>query len=104
MNIQTFDSVWDAISDTPEQAENMKVRSLLIQALNTWIEQKGLSPQEVANVFGLTQPRVSELMHGKIQLFSIDKLVSIMATAGLHIGNIEINEFATAQLCQVRAL
>ncbi|HEI6965321.1 TPA: XRE family transcriptional regulator [Yersinia enterocolitica] len=96
MNIQTFDSVWDAISETPEQAENMKVRSLLIQALNAWIERKGLTPTEAANALGLTQPRVSELMHGKIQLFSIDKLISIMARAGLHIGRIEINESAAA--------
>ncbi|CNK16080.1 Uncharacterized conserved small protein [Yersinia mollaretii] len=96
MNIQTFDSVWDAISETPEQAENMKVRSMLIQALNAWIARKGLTPAEAANALGITQPRVSELMHGKIQLFSIDKLVSIMATAGLHIGSIEISESAAA--------
>lgn len=96
MKIQTFENVWDALSDTQEQAENMKVRAQLMQALNRWIDNKGLSQEDTARVMGLTQPRVSELRRGKVQLFSIDKLVTIMATAGMHIGSIEIKEPAAA--------
>ncbi|WP_202302998.1 MULTISPECIES: helix-turn-helix domain-containing protein [Dryocola] len=96
MKIQTFDSVWDAISDTPEQAENMKVRAQLMQALQNWIERKELSQAEAAEVLGLSQPRVSELMRGKIQLFSVDRLITIMAAVGMHISSIEICETAAA--------
>ncbi|MCV5790919.1 XRE family transcriptional regulator, partial [Escherichia coli] len=41
MKIETFDSVWDAVSDTPEQAENMRIRAELVTIINNWIEQQG---------------------------------------------------------------
>ncbi|EKT1335117.1 XRE family transcriptional regulator [Salmonella enterica] len=90
MKIQTFDSVFDAISDTPEQAENMKIRAQLMAVLNRWIETQGFSQSEAAAVLGVTQPRISELARGKIQIFSVDKLISMMAHAGLHIQNMDI--------------
>lgn len=43
MKIETFDSVWDAVSDTPEQAENMRIRAELVTIINNWIEQQGFS-------------------------------------------------------------
>ncbi len=92
MTTKTFVSVWDATNDTPEQAESMKVRAQLMRTLSEWIKHKGLSQEEAANALGITQPRVSELMRGKIQLFSIDKLVAIMAAVGMRISHIEIIE------------
>ncbi|MXD22959.1 XRE family transcriptional regulator, partial [Escherichia coli] len=41
MKIETFDSVWDAVSDTPEQAENMRISAELVTIINNWIEQQG---------------------------------------------------------------
>lgn len=90
MKTQTFDSVFDAISDTPEQAENMKIRARLMSVLNSWIESQGYSQAEAAAVLGVTQPRISELARGKIQVFSVDKLISMMAHAGMHIQNMDI--------------
>ncbi|EBV3242490.1 XRE family transcriptional regulator [Salmonella enterica subsp. enterica serovar Oranienburg] len=90
MKMQTFDSVFDAISDTPEQAENMKIRARLMSVLNSWIESQGYSQAEAAAVLGVTQPRISELARGKIQVFSVDKLISMMAHAGMHIQNMDI--------------
>lgn len=90
MKIQTFDSVWDAISDTPEQAENMRFRAQLMDILNEWIRKNEFSQQQAAAVLGVTQPRISELVRGKIQIFSVDKLITMMAHAGLHIQNLEI--------------
>lgn len=90
MKTQTFDSVFDAISDTPEQAENMKIRARLMFVLNSWIESQGYSQAEAAAVLGVTQPRISELARGKIQVFSVDKLISMMAHAGMHIQNMDI--------------
>jgi len=80
-----FDSVWDAIESTPAQAENMKVRSALMLALREHIAQQGISQSEAAKLFGVTQPRISDLMRGRIDLFSIDTLVNMLATAGLHV-------------------
>ncbi|HLD68078.1 MAG TPA: XRE family transcriptional regulator [Pseudomonas sp.] len=82
---QRFESVWDAIEDTPAQVENMKVRSALMIALNEHIEAKGLSQASAAKLFGVTQPRISDLLRGKINLFSIDTLINMLATAGLHV-------------------
>jgi predicted XRE-type DNA-binding protein len=82
---QRFESVWDAIEDTPAQAENMKVRSALMIALKERIEAQGLSQANAAKLFGVTQPRISDLLRGKIMLFSIDTLINMLATAGLHV-------------------
>ena len=90
MKIQTFDSVFDAICDTPEQAENMKIRAQLMTTLTTWIEKQGLSQAEAAVVLGVSQPRISELVRGKIQIFSVDKLIMMMAHAGMFIQHIDI--------------
>lgn len=82
---QRFESVWDAIEDTPAQAENMKVRSALMIALKERIEADGLSQANAAKLFGVTQPRISDLLRGKVTLFSIDTLINMLATAGLHL-------------------
>ncbi len=96
MKIQTFDNVWDAISDSHQETENMKIRSQLMVALNAWITKRGMSQAEVAQTLGISQPRVSELVRGKIHLFSVDKLIAIMAHAGMYITHIEISEPAVA--------
>ncbi len=85
-----FESVWDAIEDTPALAANMKLRSSLMVALKQHISEEGWSQKEAAGKFGVTQPRISDLMRGRIDLFSLDTLVNMLATAGvpvaLHIG------------------
>ena len=85
MSNERFDSVWDAIEDTAAEAENMRLRSALMMALRQYIDSEGLTQAQAAKLFGVTQPRVSDLMRGKISLFSIDTLVNIAATAGLHV-------------------
>lgn len=85
MSNRRFTSVWDAIEDTPAQAENMKLRSALMIALKDYIDHSGLSQTKAAKVLGVTQPRVSDLMRGKIDLFSLDTLVEMAAAAGLHV-------------------
>ncbi|MFB4226473.1 helix-turn-helix domain-containing protein [Escherichia fergusonii] len=98
MKIETFDNVWDAVSDTPEQAENMRIRAELVTIINNWIEQQGFSQAQAASALGVTQPRISELARGKIQIFSIDKLITMMAHAGLHIQRIEV-QYPHAAYC-----
>lgn len=85
MNKQRYTSVWDAIEDTPEQAANMRLRSVLLVALKDHISRTGMSQAQAAQLFGVTQPRVSDLMRGKINLFALDALVNMAAAAGLRI-------------------
>ena len=85
MSNQRFDSIWDALEDTAEVAENMKLRSVLMMALKRHIERNALSQAQAAQIFGVTQPRVSDLMRGKINLFGLDALVNMIAAAGMHI-------------------
>lgn len=85
MNTTLLASVWDAIEDTPEEAANMKVRSQLMMQLKSRITKSGLSQGDVAKLLDITQPRVSDLMRGKINLFGIDALVNMAAKAGLQV-------------------
>ena len=85
MSKNRFKSVWDAIEDTPAEAENMKLRAHLMLSIRQHIERKGLNQSEAAKLLGVTQPRISDLMRGKIDLFAIDTLVNMLASAGLHV-------------------
>jgi predicted XRE-type DNA-binding protein len=78
-------SVWDAIENTAAEAENLKLRSALMIALEEHIKRKGWSQSDAALRFGVTQPRVSDLMRGKITLFGLDTLVNMAVAAGLQI-------------------
>jgi len=85
MSEERFASVWDAIEDTREDAENMKLRSQLMMSLKGHISRTGMSQAQAAQLFGVTQPRVSDLVRGKIDRFSLDMLVNMATAAGLHI-------------------
>ena len=80
-----FRSVWDAIEDVPAVAENMKLRSALMIALADHIGRRGWTQREAARRLGVTQPRVSDLMRGRIGLFGLDTLVNMATAAGLHL-------------------
>jgi len=81
----SFTSVWDAIEDTPAEAENMKLRSALMIAIKDHIKRNGWTQAEAARRLGVTQPRISDLVRGKVDLFGLDALVNMAATAGLHV-------------------
>lgn len=85
MKRERFASVWDAVEQDPATAENLKLRSSLMLALKRYIEREGLTQTEAAKVFGVTQPRISNLMRGKINSFGLDLLVRMATTAGLRV-------------------
>jgi predicted XRE-type DNA-binding protein len=78
-----FSSVWDAIEDTPAEAENIKLRSRLMMILKDHIKAQGWTQAEAAKRLNVTQPRISDLMRGKIDLFGLDSLVTMLRAAGL---------------------
>lgn len=85
MSNESFDSVWDAIEDSPAEAENMKLRSALMIELKEHIKRRKWTQAEAARRLGVTQPRVSDLTRGKISLFSLDSLINMAVAAGLHV-------------------
>lgn len=82
MEVETFTNVWDAIADTPEQAANLEARSLLIAEISRIIEEKGWKQAEAAAYCGVTQPRINDLLRGRISRFSLDALFNIAARLG----------------------
>lgn len=85
MTTESFTSVWDAIEDTPAEAENMKLRSTLMISLEQHIRAEGWTQAEAARRLGVTQPRISDLLRGKVGLFGLDTLVNMAVAAGLHV-------------------
>lgn len=83
MTTEVFASVWDALEDTPTEAENMKLRSRLIIAITEAVSAWQLSQTEAARRLGVTQPRLDDLLRGRIGKFSLDALVALAARAGL---------------------
>jgi predicted XRE-type DNA-binding protein len=83
MEIQTFDSVWDAIEDTPQEAANMRLRSELMIAVEQEVRSWALTQAKASERLGVTQPRLNDLLRGKIDKFSLDALVELSARAGL---------------------
>lgn len=70
---------------SPEQSESAKLRTVLMAALKEHISRTHLSQSQAAKVFGVTQPRISDLTRGKADLFGLDALVNMAATAGLRV-------------------
>ncbi len=67
------------------EAENLLVRSKLMAAIKSYIESEQITQAEAARRLGVVQPRISEIYQGKIELFSVDKLINMLARAGRHV-------------------
>jgi predicted XRE-type DNA-binding protein len=71
---QTFADVWDAIEDTPAEAAAMRARADVMTAITVKVRTWKVTQREAARRLGITQPRVSELLNGKISRFSLEAL------------------------------
>ena len=79
---ERFASVWDAIADTPEEAANLRVRAELMDKITAIIAESGWTQAEAAGHCGVTQPRINDLLRGRISRFSLDALVNIASALG----------------------
>ena len=77
--------VWDALADTPEEADNLRLRSQLMRILVKTVRAWDLPQKDAARRLHVTQPRLSELLNGKIDKFSLDALVNLLANADLEV-------------------
>jgi predicted XRE-type DNA-binding protein len=85
MSTERFNNIWDAIEDTPQEAASMRIRAELMIALQEHIKNSGLTQAQAAKQIGVTQPRISDLMRGKINLFSLESLIDMITGIGLSI-------------------
>ena len=76
------DSVFYELADTPEEAANLTARGLLMIAIEQRIREEGWTQTEAAARLRVTQPRVSDLLNGKINKFSLDALVNMLTPVG----------------------
>src|SRR5579863_3083156 len=83
MERQNFENVWDALEDTPAEAANMTMRSSLLIAIEQRVRSWNVTQAEAARRLGVTQPRLNDLLRGKIANFSLDTLIKLAAQAGL---------------------
>ncbi|MBF0356395.1 MAG: XRE family transcriptional regulator [Alphaproteobacteria bacterium] len=83
--IEKFESVWDAVADTPEEAANLRLRADLIVKITAQVKKKGWTQAEAAKHCGITQPRLNDLLRGRISRFSLDALVNIASALGLRV-------------------
>ncbi len=85
MTTDSYASVWDAIEDTPAEAANMKARADLTAAIRETVTGWGVTQSEAARRLGVTQPRLNDLLRGRIDRFSLDALTTLAAAAGLRV-------------------
>ena len=78
-------NVFEDLGFAPGEAENLKIRSTLMIAIRQIVEDRGLKQTEAAELFGTTQPRVSDVVCGKIDEFTIDSLVNMLSRAGIRV-------------------
>ncbi len=69
----------------PDEAEHLRIRSDLLIQLQKIISSRRLKQTEAAKLLGVTQPRVSDLMRGRIDLFSVDTLIDMLARFGIRV-------------------
>ncbi|MEH6503753.1 MAG: XRE family transcriptional regulator [Cycloclasticus sp.] len=91
MMSERYKSAFDAISDTPEEALNLKIRADLMTRIDAMIAERGWSQKEAAKQLKVTQPRIPDLLRGHVSKFSIDMLVNMLASIG---GRVELKGIA----------
>ena len=75
-------TAFEALGFAAEEAEHLRIRAELMLALTQLIDAQGWTQAEAARQLGVTQPRISDLVRGKIERFSIDTLVDLLTAAG----------------------
>jgi len=80
--VNRYESVWDALADTPEQAANLRARTELMQKIAAIVKQNGWTQVEAARRCGVTQPRMNDLLRGRVSRFSLDALVNLATASG----------------------
>jgi predicted XRE-type DNA-binding protein len=76
-------NVFEDIGFPPDEARNLKIRAMLMAAVEEFIEERGLTQAQAAELMGVSQPRISDLVRGRIDQFTIDSLINMLTNAGI---------------------
>lgn len=82
---KAYDSVWDALESDPGKAKNLKLRSELMIGISALVRARGWTQAVAAKHCGIAQPRLNDLLRGKIDRFSLDALVNIATALGMRV-------------------
>jgi predicted XRE-type DNA-binding protein len=85
MKAQTFANVWDALEDSPKEAATMTMRSNVMAVITTTVDGWNTTQPQAARRLGITQPRLNDLLKGKISKFSLDTLLTLATRAALKV-------------------
>ncbi len=85
MKTKSFDSVWDALEGDVALSENLKLRSALMMKIAEYVEASGLTQAQAAGELGTTQPRLNDVIKGRIEKCTVDRLVNMLAQAGYRV-------------------
>lgn len=88
-----FDSVWDAIETDSVKAANLRLRAQLMMEVSEYVKQSGLTQADAAGMLGTTQPRLNDVLKGKIEKCTVDRLVNMLAAVGYTV-NLDVSHAA----------
>lgn len=78
-------NVFRDIGFPAEEAHNLQLRSALMTRIELFVKRAGKTQSEAARALGITQPRLNDLLRGKIDKFSLDALVNMLGHAGMRV-------------------
>ena len=93
MTKKAFDDVWDAIEPDAGLAQNLRLRSALMMKIAEYVEQSGLTQAEAARRLGTTQPRLNDVIKGRIEKCTVDRLINMLSRAGFKV-DLEVHRAA----------
>ena len=85
MKTETFADVWDAIEDTPEKAASTRLRSQMMMAITDAVKAWNVTQAVAARRLGVTQPRLNQLLKGRLSMFSLGALTDLATSAGIDV-------------------
>lgn len=90
---QEYESVWDAIEGDPVRAASLRLRSQLMMEISGYVKRSGLTQTEAAKKLGTTQPRLNDVLKGRIEKCTVDRLVNMLAFVGYTV-NLKVSHAA----------
>ena len=79
------DNIFADLGFEPQEAESLNIRATLMLEIEAYIRREKITQREAARRMGVTQPRVSDLMRHRIELFSVDGLIEMLSAVGMKI-------------------
>lgn len=90
---QNFESVWDAIEEDQAKASSLRLRSQLMMEVSDYVKNSGMTQSAAAKKLGTTQPRLNDVLKGRIEKCTVDRLVNMLACVGYTV-NLKVSHAA----------